>query len=243
MRRVVPLAIVTLAVFLVLLLARFPARWAESWLPEGIECERLSGTVWSGRCSALTVGRLPLGEARWNVRASRLLAARLAAVVALSKPGLDVRGTFETGLAGSLRARDVRAVLALSAATLPQVPPNTRGTLRADLARLAVEGGVVEQVEGRIEALSLAQGGLALGDYALTFPAGAAAGEPVGTLEDLRGPLDVNGTLRLTREPGWFLEGRVAARPDAPPELARQLQYLGSPDASGRRPFSLAGTL
>ncbi|MGH8286318.1 MAG: type II secretion system protein N, partial [Steroidobacteraceae bacterium] len=57
-----------------------------------------------------------------------------------------------------------------------------------------------------------------------------------------RGPLNVTGSLRLTREPGFVLDGLVAARPDASPELARQLQYLGAPDAGGRRPFSIAGT-
>ena len=56
------------------------------------------------------------------------------------------------------------------------------------------------------------------------------------------GVLDVQGTLRLTRAPGVVVEGTVAARPDAPPELVKQLAYLGSPDAQGRRPFSFENT-
>jgi hypothetical protein len=35
------------------------------------------------------------------------------------------------------------------------------------------------------------------------------------------------------------VEGLVATKPDAPPSLVRELSYLGSPDAQGRRPFSL----
>jgi hypothetical protein len=64
----------------------------------------------------------------------------------------------------------------------------------------------------------------------------------VGDLTDLGGPLAVRGTLRLTNQPGYVLEGQVAARADAAPELVSNLQFLGTPDASGRRPFSIAGT-
>ena len=34
----------------------------------------------------------------------------------------------------------------------------------------------------------------------------------------------------------------IPAYSDAAPELIGSLQFLGSPDASGRRPFSIAGT-
>jgi hypothetical protein len=58
----------------------------------------------------------------------------------------------------------------------------------------------------------------------------------------LGGPLAVAGTLRMTPEPGFVLEGTVASRANATPELARQLQMLGAPDAQGRRSFSIANT-
>lgn len=231
---------------MVLLLARFPARWAGGWLPQEIECGRLTGTVWNGRCTALKVSGAALGDARWSVRGSRLLAGKLAATVILTKPRLDVRGVFEMGGSGTITGRAIKALVPLDASVLPQLPPNLRGTIRADLERLVISGRTIQAVEGRLEGFDLAQVGgsrtLVLGDYALTFPATPSSAEPVGALEDLRGPLDVVGSLRLTREPGWILEGRVAAQPDAPPDLARQLQYLGAPDASGRRAFSLAGT-
>jgi len=46
----------------------------------------------------------------------------------------------------------------------------------------------------------------------------------------------------LTPAPGFELEGFIAARNGAPPELVNSLRFLGSPDATGRRPFSLSGT-
>ena len=80
----------------------------------------------------------------------------------------------------------------------------------------------------------------ALGSYSVSFPGGS--GDPVGTLRDLEGPLALEGTLRLTPAPGFELEGVIAARRGAPPELVNSLRFLGSPDATGRRPFSLSGT-
>ena len=74
----------------------------------------------------------------------------------------------------------------------------------------------------------------------MTFPGGP--GEPTGKLRDLDGPLAVEGTLRLTRQPGFELEGLVAPRAGAEPALINNIRYLGSPDATGRRPFSVAGT-
>jgi hypothetical protein len=125
---------------------------------------------------------------------------------------------------------------------MPQTPPGLRGLVRADLATLEWSGRAITAIAGRIEALDLAQRAMALGDFVVVFPATSAGSEPVGTLDDLGGPLDLSGTVRLTREPGWEMQGLVAARPEASPELARQLQYLGRPDAAGRRPFSIAGT-
>jgi len=52
----------------------------------------------------------------------------------------------------------------------------------------------------------------------VTFPGGP--GEPTGKLRDLNGPLAVEGTLRLTRQPGFELEGLVAARPAPRPSCS-----------------------
>ena len=61
-------------------------------------------------------------------------------------------------------------------------------------------------------------------------------------MRDLDGPLALEGTLRLTPQPGFELEGLIAPRNGAPPELVNNIRFLGAPDASGRRSFSLAGT-
>ena len=62
------------------------------------------------------------------------------------------------------------------------------------------------------------------------------------TTSDLAGPLGFTGTLAFTGEPGYVIDGKVTTRADTPPALARQIAFLGTPDAQGRRPFSIAGT-
>lgn len=61
-------------------------------------------------------------------------------------------------------------------------------------------------------------------------------------MRDTGGPLSVSGTLRLTRAGGFDVQALVAPRADAPPELLNNLRFLGSPDASGRREFSMSGS-
>jgi hypothetical protein len=147
------------------------------------------------------------------------------------------------GVGGSLSLRSLVADLKLDPRQIPHMPPQLRGSLHTDLALVRLEHGRLAELKGRIEAHDLTQrtGHVTpLGSYALTFPGGGT--EPVGDLTDLGGPLAVRGTLRLTNQPGYVLEGQVAARADAAPELVSNLQFLGTPDASGRRPFSIAGT-
>jgi hypothetical protein len=82
-----------------------------------------------------------------------------------------------------------------------------------------------------------------MGSYKVTFPPGQTTEELAGTLADLGGPLAIAGALRLKPDRSYVIEGSIAARPEAPQAISDSLQYLGAPDAEGRRPFSIAGTM
>jgi general secretion pathway protein N len=53
----------------------------------------------------------------------------------------------------------------------------------------------------------------------------------------------VEGQLAVGKDRSFLLEGMVAARGDVPENMRRSLEILGPPDAAGRRPFSVSGTL
>ena len=238
------MTLLAVAAFAVMVLARLPASWVFPNKPE-LNCASVDGTVWSGSCSGLAVQHLALGDLAWDLAPLRLLTGVLAARVTLSHGPLAARGDIAAALGGGVTLRNLSADVPLDPALIPRAPRQLRGSVHAELSLARLEHGAIAELKGRIEAHDLTQRAgqvTALGSYAVTFPGGSGT-EPVGTVQDLGGPLAVQGTLQLTREPGYLLEGQVAARPGAAPELVSALAYLGSPDALGRRPFSFAGTL
>ena len=241
-RSAVPVAVAALVAFLLVLLAQFPARWAALALPREVKCELMAGTLWRGSCSALSVRGRPFGDLTWQLHPLALLGAALSADFSLAQGALEAKGSVQLRLSGHLTAHDLRVRMPLDSSLIAQLPPGTHASAQADLALLTVEHGRVAAVSGQIEVRGVPfDPGLPPEDYRLTFPPNAQ-GDPVGQIQDLGGPLELQGTLRLTPEPGYVLDARVAARPGSPPALAKQLQFLGPPDAQGRRTLSVSGT-
>ena len=238
------IALFAVVAFAAILLARMPAAWV---IPAGGSargaCASVEGTLWSGVCSGLRVQGTPVGDFSWELYPMRLLYGRLAGHVAATRAANTLSADVELGLGQRATLRHVKADLALDPALIPGLPATLHGRATLDLELVRIEHGVITQLKGRIEAHDLEdRAGLAtpLGSYVLTFP--EAKGEPTGKLRDLDGPLAVEGTLRLTPQPGYELEGLVAPRRGAPPEIVSSLPFLGAPDATGRRPFSVVGT-
>jgi Type II secretion system (T2SS), protein N len=261
MRRGVKIAAVAIAAFAAVLIARFPARWAIWVLTDpGTTCLTISGTLWSGACTGLAQSGSPIGDLTWELHPLRLLLGSLSADVALSRGSGTVSARADVGPSGTVTARGLRAVFPLDRTVLPQLGPGTQGSAQADIPLLRFRGSRILAVRGRIDVHGLTLRGELIGDYRLSFPAGVSSapsapsgapgtgaagstsGEIVGRLTDLGGPFSVEGTVRLTPEPGYVVEALVAARPGAPPDAANALRYLGAPDASGRRPFTFSGT-
>ncbi|MDB6089212.1 MAG: ral secretion pathway protein [Gammaproteobacteria bacterium] len=242
-RRGLWITVLAVVAFAVIVIARLPASWVVPSPPANVACASVDGSIWNGACTGLTVGGAVVGDVVWDVHATRLLAGKLAAHVVLTRTTGSAQGDVEVGLDKSITARNVRADLPLDRALMPQLPPRLNGNAHADIALARFENGIVTQLQGLIEAHNLEDrsGNITpLGNYSLTFPGGS--GEPTGQLKDQGGPLQVEGTLRLTREPGFDLQGLVKPRADATADLTSEIQYLGSPDAQGRRPFALAAT-
>jgi general secretion pathway protein N len=243
MKRALLLIVLGLLVFAGIIIARLPASWVMPDAKSGVACADIDGTIWNGTCTGLTVQQQAIGDLSWELHASRLLAAKLNAAVVLTRPSGISHATVEIGLDKNITARDIRVDMPLDQQLMPQLPPNLHGTVHADLALVRVEKGAIKALQGNVEAHDLVDGAgsaaHALGSYSLSFP--AAEGNPVGKLRDLGGPLQVDGTFTLTPEPGYILQGFVTPRATAAPDLVREIQILGSPDAQGRRPFGLEG--
>lgn len=246
-RRTIWILLSAAVAFLLILVVRLPAAWAAALLPAAaaIECIEPAGTLWRGHCRRLVAHGAPLGPLDWSLRPVALLRGALAGTASLRPVQGPVAADFELALdGGALELRAVNVDVQLDPPLLPQLPASLRGRVRAQLGLVRLADRRLEALTGRIETHRLQQVGQTatdIGDYELVFPE-VAAGAPVrGTLRDLGGPLSVAGTVTLTTEPGYLIEGTVATRPQTPPALARQIEFLGTPDAAGRRPFSLSG--
>jgi general secretion pathway protein N len=237
------IALLAAVAFAVIVIARMPAEWLIPSNSARGSCGSIEGSLWSGSCAGLIVSGTPVGDVSWTLEPLRLLRGRLAAQVTLTRGAANASADVELGFGGRVTAHQLVADLPLDSKLLPGVPSSLSGRAHVALALAQIQHGVITQLEGRIEAHDLEDRSGAdtpLGSYVVIFSGGS--GEPVGKLHDLDGPLALEGTLRLTREPGYELEGLIAPRRGAPPELVNNIRFLGAPDASGRRPFSLAGT-
>lgn len=242
MKRTILLIICAVLVFAGLVIARLPASWVMPGPKSGMACSEVAGSVWDGTCTGLTVQQQPIGDLTWEIHAMRLLAGKINADVVVTRPTGSIRGNVESGFDKKIVARDLLVDLPLDPELAAGLPPNLRGLrgkVHAQVAYLQLDGQIVRAIEGVVEAHDLSDGDQKWGSYSVTFPP-PTTGVPVGQLKDLgSGPLAVEGSIRLTPTPGFDLEGLVAARPSASPELVQNLRFLGSPDAQGRRPFSL----
>ena len=244
MKRTLWITLAAILAFAAILIARMPASWL---LPSGpqapFSCVSIEGSLWSGACEGLILQHLPLGDVTWELAPMRLFLGRLAAHVTLNRDAARASADVEAGLSGKLTVRGVLADLPLDPKLLPLLPSTLAGSAHLDLALVRLEHGIVKELRGKIEAHNIEdrQGAdTPLGSYVVTFAGGE--GIPTGQIRDLDGPLAMEGTLKLTPQPGFELEGLVAPRKGAPPEIINNIRFFGSPDASGRRPFSLSGT-
>jgi general secretion pathway protein N len=241
----VTVIVLVIVAFAAIVLARLPASWL---LPNGgtnFSCASVEGSIWSGYCSGLTVRGAALGDLTWQLRPTRLLVGKLAAHIDLEHPpATSARADVEIGLGGTVVARNLTASLPLDPAVIPAVPPTLSGTMHADLALARVtKQGVVSALQGSIEANNLIDHSgyvTPIGSFTVTFPGGGS--QPTGSVQDTGGPLAVAGTLVLTPQPGYDLSAYVTPRANATQPLVNAIQFLGSPDAQGRRQFSMSGT-
>ena len=244
MKRALRISILAILAFAIILLVRLPASWLKGFLPPEIACTEVSGSAWDGSCSGLAWRGAPVGNLAWELHPGALFHGKLAAFVDLARGDDFIRGDIEVGRGGSYLAHDLQAQMPLDPPLVPEFSSGYSGNVSVNLVSLQVEKNIVMALEGQVETTSLysKRDRMAIGGYSVVFPKTPAGTEPVGQATSLDGPVDFQGTLKLTRAPGWLIDGKVRVKPETPPELAKQLEYLGRPDADGTRQLSLEGT-
>jgi hypothetical protein len=232
--------------FVLVLILRFPARWISPLLPHGVHCQQLDGSAWSGTCAGFTNGVASLGDLSWDLHPLQLLRGRLGLHIDLTNQANFLRGDVALGFGGAVHASDVALDISLTSALVSSLPAGAHARLSGKLARIEWTGKFLADLQGELDIQDfVGSQGAAFGNYQAIFaPQSGSAGSdmPKAAVHDTGGPLELEATLLLNHDPGYVLEGRIAARPSASPDIVDTLKYFGSPDTAGRRPFSLMGT-
>ncbi len=243
------LIVLGLVTFIVLAIVSVPASVLLGlFQSSGITAAGAEGTAWKGRAQMLQIQGVNLGALEWDLHALALLTLKLQADVKVTRPEGFAQAQVGLRSTDSITLKDLTASLPLGALS-GVAPPGWSGTVNLKFASLVSENGWPSSANGTAEVLNItstAQRSPLTGSYQLTFPAPnvqAAEGVLAAEVVDLGGPLEIAGELELRPDRSYLLTGTVKARADAPPNLAKQLQILGPPDAEGARPFSLEGTL
>jgi len=249
MKRLWPLVALGVGAFVVFLLVTFPASVVLSRLDSaGIDAAGVSGSIWNGRAQVLQVQGVNVGSVEWKLHFLPLLTAHLQADVKVTRSDGFANTQLSVGPSGILTLKSLTASLPLSALPPNMIPGGWAGTVNAKFARLTLEKGWPTQVDGSLDAVDVfgpARKPAKLGSYRVIFEPAASNAEMLeGKLADAGdGPLQINGTVQFKSDRSYTVDAFVATRPDAPRNLVTSLEYLGPPDAQGRRQFSMAGTM
>jgi general secretion pathway protein N len=231
--------------FALTVLWRAPANWLIGALPSSVQCQQPAGSMWRGGCGQLRIAGAALSDVRWELHPWALLLGHLELTVQSADVRAPATATLSLGLGGHHTVRDLRADMPIDTGFLPLFPAGWSGRLQLALTRLEFSAGRLAAIHGTVTASSLAQirPAMPFGSYELRFPdTSRADGAISGELRDVGGPLAVAGTLTIRNGSEYVLSGSAAARADANAELAKAVEFLGPPDAQGRREYSLAGS-
>ena len=133
MKRTVGITLAAILAFAAILIARMPASWLMPQGPKaafsctadrGFPVERIvRRTHFPAHC--------PLGDVSWELAPLKLLLARLAAHVTLTREAAHASADVEVGLSGRLTARNLIADLPLDPKLMPGLPPKMSGDAHA----------------------------------------------------------------------------------------------------------------
>ncbi len=234
-----------IATFVIGLIISFPARVAYQWFaPAELKLSGISGSIWRGNAAQGSVGGVYLTNVRWSFRPLALLTGKLEFATSSNPASGFFDADIALGLGGSVRMSDVAAAVTL--ATLADAFPlnGIEGDVSLQFEELVIKNGLPVEATGTLDIANLVSRYLSpapLGDYRAEFQ--TADDGVLGSVEAISGVLELDGTIRLTEDRNYQIVGQVAAKPNAPPSITQQLQFLGTPDSQGMREFRMEGQL
>jgi general secretion pathway protein N len=239
------LIITGLLVFLLVLVATFPARVAYRWLaPAELQLSGIEGSLWSGRAAQAMAAGAYFTDISWRLIPQSLLSGELAYAATARPASGSLAADVSIGATGELIIENLVGTLPLDLAHPAFQANGIGGDLDLQFTQLTLIDSVPVAAEGVLTVSNLFVRDLSaavIGDIEAEFR--TMDGRMTATVSDLSGVIEVSGDFVVEASRSYRLTGLVRARPDAPPSIEQQLQFLGSPDNAGMRPFRFEGSL
>lgn len=241
---VAKLVAIGVAVLLIGLVAKFPARVALQLAPDAVRISGISGTIWQGRAGGLLVSGVYLRNVEWRSSPLSLLTGRLKFAVKASPANGFIESDVAVGFTGVVRLENLSAALPLSILADAINVPGLAGNSSLQFAELAFADGAPTSADGALDIANMLVPALStdsLGGYRLEFS--NFEDGIIGSVEDTDGVIDIAGTVNLGAGGAYSLLAQLSAKQQAPASLKRQIEFLPDGTAPGQHELRLEGSL
>ena len=239
------LFLVAVATLLVGLIVLFPARVAYRLVdPPDVALSGIAGTVWRGNAAAVSASGVALQDVSWRFKPLRLFTGVVAYRIDATPVSGFVEGVVGMGIGGTLMASDLNAALPLALLSSMLRVSGLDGEASVQFDRLKLRDGLPIAASGVLQVSNLVARNLGLepiGSFRAEFftqDAGVAA-----SVEDIDAVVDLAGSLQVNEDRSYQFIAQIAPRPETPPSVKRQLQFLGSANDRGQHELRVEGTL
>ncbi len=239
------LIILGVAIFVLVLLATFPASVAYKWFsPADLELAGIDGSVWNGSAAEAKAGGAYVQNVTWKFSPASLLSGRIGFKTTSNPASGTMRVEIAVSPGGSVLLSDLSGNLPLDLLHPALQQGGIRGDLALEFDSIVLENGMPVAAEGSatirdffVPDLSASR----IGDFRAEFQTGQ--GSVVASVEDISGVLDVAGTITVVRDGNYSFVGLVAPTPVTPPSVVNQLRFLGSANERGQHEFRFEGQI
>lgn len=234
-----------IVVFLGVLVATFPARVAFNWFaPPDVHLSGITGSVWNGSAVEGLAAGAYIQDLVWRLKPASIFSGRLEFATSSKPAAGTLTSDVAISLDGSLILSNVSGRIPLDLIHAAFQQNMISGDVSLNFDTVVMKNGLPVDIVGNVTVANFYVPELSsarLGDYMAEVRVSDAG--ITATIDDTSGVLDVSATVTLSPENNYQVLGEVAARPDAPPSIAQQLQLLGSADERGFRSFRFEGSL
>ena len=256
MKKIAIWVALTLAIYLIALLAQLPARYVVNELmPQyGIKLDRnwllndISGSIWSGEIGQLHYQEREIGKIRWNLHLLPLIVGDLALHWQHENRQGELQGEVVVDSGGEISAKEIVGEISVKALTalLPFVPFVANGTVIFDQLEIEMTQGKPHFLKGEIhwnQAEIIAMQKIDFGNISTKFSTETETGQIEARIHNRQGALAVNATAIVKTGGNYQLSGDLTARTEKDKPLLNNFIMLGRADKNGRLQFSQRGRL